>query len=110
MHHQCCLLLRNSVGFQESILDSFVIAILTFGILDKLRFYYISQYIPKHVFIRLHLKKIRSLGEGMELVNPAISCMKIKTDYQSAKSGHYWVHLKTDSVRVFCDMETDGGK
>ncbi|XP_066922021.1 uncharacterized protein [Clytia hemisphaerica] len=48
-------------------------------------------------------------GEGMELINPAISCKRIQQAYAAAKTGYYWVHLKTESVHVFCDMDTDGG-
>uniref|UniRef100_A0A7M5V0U2 Uncharacterized protein n=1 Tax=Clytia hemisphaerica TaxID=252671 RepID=A0A7M5V0U2_9CNID len=45
----------------------------------------------------------------MELINPAISCKRIQQAYAAAKTGYYWVHLKTESVHVFCDMDTDGG-
>jgi hypothetical protein len=61
--------------------------------------------------MRLFSKEKES-GESSR--SAAESCSSIKQNNQNAKSGLYWIHLNEDELvqdplRVYCDMETDGG-
>ena len=70
-----------------------------------------SLYTPSAIKGKIQvLQNIFIIGEGTEMINPALSCKKIKLEFRLAKTGYYWVHLKTDSIRVFCDMDTSGGE
>ena len=38
------------------------------------------------------------------------SCMQLKKNHNSWPSGYYWINIEGNSVSVYCDMDSDGGK
>ena len=47
--------------------------------------------------------------KGKDQSNPGVSCKDLKNKYQY-NSGYYWINFFGTSYKVYCDMDTDGGK